>query len=231
MKKLLMTFICVFLLSSVFAAPNEQNLKSSTSTSTVKTIVGTAKQDENHAKQSESVKSVKPVKKVYKEKIYNIECEDISGNIVQMDEFKGKVLLIVNTASKCGFTYQYEGLQKLYDEYKDQGLEVLGFPCNQFGKQEPAKEDKILSFCKLNYGVNFRLFKKINVNGRHTHPLFKYLKKSLPGFLTNNIKWNFTKFLIKADGKPFKRYGSTTKPKSLKSVIERLLKEVKQSKN
>lgn len=155
--------------------------------------------------------------------IYEFECEEISGKTIKMDQFKGKTVLIVNTASNCGFTKQYEGLQELYVKYKDQGFEVLGFPCNQFGGQEPDSEDKIEEACKLNFGVNFTLFKKMKVNGSGAHPLFKFLKKKLPGLLTSSIKWNFTKFLINSEGVPFKRYAPTTTPIQLTADIEQLL--------
>ena len=151
--------------------------------------------------------------------------EDAKGTIVNFSEYKNKVLLVVNTASKCGFTDHYDGLQKLYEEFKDQGFEVLAFPCNQFGNQEPGTEKEIVDFCQLNFKTTFRIFKKIEVNGKNTNPLFAYLKEALPGFITNSIKWNFTKFLIDRAGKPFKRYASTTKPSQIRSDIEMLLKK------
>lgn len=139
-----------------------------------------------------------------------------------MDAYKDKVVLVVNTASKCGFTPQYEGLEKLNEEYKDKGLEILGFPCNQFANQEPGGKDEIES-CLLNYGVDFQMFDKIEVNGKKTHPIFKYLKKELPGTLGGRIKWNFTKFLIDKDGNPVKRFAPSTKPEKLANDIQALL--------
>lgn len=157
--------------------------------------------------------------------IYEYSFEDAKGELVDFAEYKNKVLLIVNTASKCGFTKHYDGLQKLYEDYNKDGFEVLAFPCNQFGNQEPGTEEEIISFCKLNFNTTFRIFKKIEVNGKNTNPLFAYLKEALPGLLTNSIKWNFTKFLIDRSGKPFKRYASTTKPESIRSDIESLLRK------
>ena len=140
-------------------------------------------------------------------------------------QYAGKVLLVVNTASKCGFTPQYKGLENVWQQYKDKGLVVLGFPCNQFGKQEPGNEGAISEFCELNFGVSFPLFKKIDVNGSDAHPLFVQLKKQAPGLLgSKGIKWNFTKFLIGRDGQVVKRFGPTTKPQDLTQEIEALLK-------
>lgn len=141
-----------------------------------------------------------------------------------MEEYKGKTILVVNTASKCGFTPQYEGLQQLYEKYNDKGLEILGFPCDQFGHQEPGTEEEISTFCSINFGVTFPLFKKIEVNGKESHPIYKYLKKELPGTIGPAIKWNFTKFLIGPDGKPLKRFAPMTEPEKLESFIEPLLK-------
>ena len=156
--------------------------------------------------------------------IYSITVKDIQGNDVVMDHFKDKVLLIVNTASKCGFTPQYEALETLYQQYKDRGLVILGFPCNQFGKQEQGNEAEISQFCELNFGVTFPLFSKIEVNGSHTHPLYQYLKKSAKGLLgSESIKWNFTKFLVDKQGNVVERYAPTTKPEELKAIIEKLL--------
>ncbi len=156
--------------------------------------------------------------------IYDFSAETIKHQQVSLSDYKGKVVLIVNTASKCGFTPQYEGLEKVFAKYKDQGLVILGFPCNQFGSQEPGSEDDIAQFCQINYGVSFPMFAKIDVNGGNAHPLYKYLKDSLPGFLgTKNIKWNFTKFLIDKEGKPVKRYGSNEKPEDIAKDIEKLL--------
>lgn len=151
---------------------------------------------------------------------YDLKATSLQGKEIKMDLYKGKVVLVVNTASKCGFTPQYEGLQKLYETYKDQGLEILGFPCNQFGKQEPGSAEDIGEFCRINYGVTFQMFEKIDVNGDETHPIYLYLKDELPGKLGKKIKWNFTKFLIDAEGQPVKRYSSSTKPEKLVKDIE-----------
>lgn len=140
-----------------------------------------------------------------------------------MDKYEGKTILVVNTASKCGLTPQYEGLEELYKKYNGQGLEILGFPCNQFGKQEPGTEKEISDGCLINYGVTFPMFAKINVNGKNAHPIYKYLKEELKGKVFNDIKWNFTKFLIDSEGKPIKRFSPTTKPKELEKEIEELL--------
>jgi glutathione peroxidase len=135
------------------------------------------------------------------------------------------VLLIVNTASKCGFTPQYDGLEKVYEKYRDQGFEVLGFPCNQFGAQEPGESDDIAQFCSKNYGVTFPMFEKVEVNGDGAHPLFKWLKTGAPGLLgTKDIKWNFTKFLVDRNGKVVDRYAPTTRPDAIAKDIEKLLK-------
>lgn len=156
--------------------------------------------------------------------IYDFNAKTIQGNDASLANYKGQVVLIVNTASKCGFTPQYAGLQKLYQTYRDKGLVVLGFPCNQFAEQEPASETEIASFCSINYGVTFPLFTKVDVNGEHAHPLFVFLKDSLRGFLgSRNIKWNFTKFLIGRDGRPIQRFSSQTPPEKLKGAIERAL--------
>ncbi len=156
--------------------------------------------------------------------IYQIEVTTITGKTITMEEFKGKTLLIVNTASKCGLTPQYKGLEELYQKYKDKGLVVLGFPCNQFGHQEPGSESDIQSFCEMNYGVSFPMFAKIDVNGDNTHPLFHYLKESLDnGPLGSTIKWNFTKFLVDKTGKPIDRFAPTTVPESLEKSILKIL--------
>jgi len=154
---------------------------------------------------------------------YSLKAEKINSEEITMDTYKGKAVLIVNTASKCGFTPQYDGLEKLYQEYSDKGLEILGFPCDQFGHQEPGSEEEIESFCKVNFGVTFPLFKKIEVNGKNTHEVYRFLKDSLPGFPGKEIKWNFTKFLIDPEGNPVKRFASTVKPEKLASFIEPLL--------
>jgi len=146
------------------------------------------------------------------------------GCAVSLDEFRGQVLLIVNTASRCGYTPQYAGLERLYLSFKDRGLRVLGFPCNQFGGQEPGTAVEIASFCERNFGVSFPLFEKIEVNGPNAHPLYQFLKKAKPGFLgSERIKWNFTKFLIDRQGRVVRRYAPATKPKALSAAVERLL--------
>ncbi|MES2899662.1 MAG: glutathione peroxidase [Pseudomonadota bacterium] len=157
---------------------------------------------------------------------YDFKAEDISGKEIDLAQYKGKVLLIVNTASDCGFTPQYKGLEQVYDQFKDKGAVVLGFPCNQFGGQEPKAEAEIGAFCEKNFGVTFPLFSKVDVNGNDAHPLFQHLKKSAPGLLgTEAIKWNFTKFLVKKDGSVYKRYAPSTKPEELVQDIEKLLAE------
>ncbi|MCL4153680.1 UNVERIFIED_CONTAM: hypothetical protein GTU68_041552 [Idotea baltica] len=154
--------------------------------------------------------------------IYNYSANTINHQEVSLSDYQGKVLLIVNTASKCGFTPQFEGLELLYKDYKD--LVVLGFPCNQFAKQDPASDGEIEEFCQLNYGVTFPMFAKIDVNGASAHPLFKYLKQEAKGLLGSSaIKWNFTKFLVNREGQVVKRYGSNDKPESIKADIEALL--------
>ncbi|MEJ2443794.1 MAG: glutathione peroxidase [Exilibacterium sp.] len=156
--------------------------------------------------------------------IYDFEVQGISGESVDFSSYKEKVLLIVNTASKCGFTPQYKGLESLYKAYKDKGFEVLGFPCNQFGKQEPGSGGEISEFCELNFGVSFPLFEKLEVNGDNTHPLFKYLKQKAPGvFGTEAIKWNFTKFLVNRRGEVVKRFAPKDKPEAIASEVEALL--------
>jgi glutathione peroxidase len=150
----------------------------------------------------------------------------LAGAPVDLSTWRGKVLLIVNTASQCGFTPQYKGLEELYRQYRQQGLEVLGFPCNQFGAQEPGNAEEIGAFCEKNYGVSFPLFAKIDVNGDNADPLFRHLKKAAPGLMgTEAIKWNFTKFLVKKDGTVYKRYAPQTAPKELVADIEKLLAE------
>ena len=151
--------------------------------------------------------------------IYDYKATDIRGNERSLSEFKGKSLLIVNTASKCGLTPQYKDLQELYEKYQD-NLEILAFPCNQFGKQEPGKSEEIESFCDLSFKTSFPLFEKIDVNGDTTHPIFEYLKSQLPGLLGSKaIKWNFTKFLIDCEGKPIKRYAPTDNPMNFEKDI------------
>lgn len=154
---------------------------------------------------------------------YDLSAVKMNGQNVSMEEYKGKVLLIVNTASKCGFTPQLAGLEELYKEYKDRDFEVLGFPCNQFANQDPGTNKEISEFCLLNYGVSFSMFQKIEVNGENTHPIYKYLKKEAKGVMGEKIKWNFTKFLVDSKGNVIKRYGSMTKPEKIKADIEKLL--------
>jgi len=155
---------------------------------------------------------------------YTYKATDIKGVEHSMSEYKGKVVLVVNVASKCGFTPQYAGLQKLYEKYEKKGLVILGFPSNQFKEQEPGTHDEIQNFCKVNYGVTFPLFAKTDVNGDKTHPLYVFLKKEATGFLgSESIKWNFTKFLIDAKGNVVKRYGSSTKPASIEDNVKVLL--------
>lgn len=158
------------------------------------------------------------------ESIYDIKVKAINGEETTLAPFKGKAMLIVNVASKCGFTPQYEGLEKVYQQYKDRGFVVLGFPCNQFGSQEQGDEKEIQQFCSLTYGVSFPMFAKIDVNGDGTHPLYTYLKSQEKGFLgTEGIKWNFTKFLVDKNGNVVKRVASLTKPEDMTKEIEALL--------
>ena len=158
--------------------------------------------------------------------IYDFTAQSLAGEEVSLKRFEGQVLLIVNTASACGFTPQYKGLEALHRELAPRGFAVLGFPCNQFGKQEPGNADEIGAFCEKNYGVTFPLFEKIDVNGSAAHPLFKHLERAAPGVLgTEFIKWNFTKFLIRKDGTVFKRYAPATKPEELRQDIAALLAE------
>jgi glutathione peroxidase len=159
-----------------------------------------------------------------KESIYDYKVKDIDGNEVVMSEFKGKVLMIVNVASKCGFTPQYEGLQKLYDAYKDQGLVVLGFPCNQFGAQEQGGEAEIKDFCETNFSISFPMFAKIDVNGDNAEPLFLFLQNDKKGFMnTGPIKWNFSKFVVDKEGNVVGRYGSLDDPAAIEDDIKKLL--------
>ena len=156
--------------------------------------------------------------------IYNIEVKDSANSNISMSDFSGKTLLIVNVASKCGLTTQYKGLQKLYDDYKDRNFIVLGFPCNQFGGQEPGTDQEIGEFCDINYSVTFPIFSKIKVNGPEAHPLFKILKSDKPGiFRTQSIKWNFTKFLINSNGKIVERFSPRVEPRHIRKEIEKIL--------
>ena len=156
--------------------------------------------------------------------VYDFSATSIEGKPVEFSTYRDKVLLIVNTASQCGFTTQYQGLQALYDKYASRGVAVLGFPCNQFGAQEPGSATDIQSFCETRFGVTFPLFQKVDVNGSNAHPLYNYLTKAAPGILgTEGIKWNFTKFLVDGTGKVVKRYASTTEPIEIEQDIEKLL--------
>ncbi|MDT2047257.1 glutathione peroxidase [Priestia flexa] len=156
--------------------------------------------------------------------VYEYSAKTIKGEEVSLSQYEDKVLVIVNTASKCGFTPQYKELQALYEEMKDQGVEVLGFPCNQFGGQEPGSANDIEQFCELNYGVSFPMFDKVDVKGEHAHPLFTYLAEEAPGvFGSKTIKWNFTKFLVNRQGEVIKRYAPQTAPKDINKDIEELI--------
>ncbi|MCM5682304.1 glutathione peroxidase [Schlegelella sp. S2-27] len=156
--------------------------------------------------------------------VYDFEATGIDGKPVALADHRGKVLLIVNTASQCGFTPQFTGLEQLWEGYRERGLVVLGFPCNQFGHQDPGSEAEISSFCSLNYGVSFPMMSKIEVNGPQAHPLYRWLTEEAPGLLgTKAIKWNFTKFLVGRDGRVLKRYAPTDKPESMQADIERAL--------
>ena len=156
--------------------------------------------------------------------VYEFTANNLAGKPVSLEEFKGKVILIVNTASRCGFTPQYRELENLYRELKEKDFVVLGFPCNQFGQQEPGDSREIVEFCELNYQVSFPMFEKIDVNGKKTHPLYQFLKSKAPGALGSKaIKWNFTKFLIDSSGHVVKRYAPLTTPNAIRKDIERLL--------
>lgn len=155
---------------------------------------------------------------------YQLTATSLRGEPVSMADYAGKLALVVNTASKCGFTPQYAGLEMLYKKYGAQGLVVLGFPCNQFGKQEPGGADDIAQTCHINYGVSFPMFEKVEVNGAAAHPVFRYLKDALPGLPGKRIKWNFTKFLIGRDGKPLKRFAPFTTPQKMEAAIVAALK-------
>ena len=154
---------------------------------------------------------------------YDYTVKDAEGNDVKMKDYEGKVLLIVNTATGCGFTPQYDGLQDLYEKYQDKGFEILDFPCNQFGNQAPGTEEEIESFCQSRYGITFKLFKKIDVNGANEEPLFGYLKSQKGGVMGKNIKWNFTKFLVDRNGNVVDRFAPTTEPKKIEDKIAGLL--------
>ena len=162
--------------------------------------------------------------RIMKESFYDFKANDINGKEVSMSSYEGKVVLIVNVASGCGFTPQYEGLQKLYDEHKEEGLEILAFPCNQFGEQEKGDGEEIKNFCEKNYSITFPIFEKVEVNGNDAHPIFKFIKEQKKGFMgTESIKWNFSKFLLNKNGEVIKRYGSLDVPENLEEDIKQLL--------
>ncbi|MCR4717986.1 MAG: glutathione peroxidase [Lachnospiraceae bacterium] len=154
---------------------------------------------------------------------YDYSAVKMNGDNVSMSEYKGQVVVVVNTASKCGFTPQFEGLEELYKKYKDQGLVIIGFPCNQFAAQDPGANGEIAEFCKLNYGVTFPMFEKIDVNGENEHPLYTYLKSQQKGTLSSKIKWNFTKFLVDREGNVVNRYAPTVEPAKMEEDIVKLL--------
>lgn len=156
--------------------------------------------------------------------IYDFSADRLNGETEELNLYKGKTIIVVNTASKCGLAPQYEGLENLYKKYKDRGLVILGFPCNQFGNQEKGNSDDIQEYCQINYGVSFPMFEKIEVNGSNAHPLYKYLKKELSGGLLGSaIKWNFTKFVINKNGKPVKRFAPIAKPEKMEAYIQEIL--------
>ena len=154
---------------------------------------------------------------------YSLKVKDAEGNTVAMKDYQGKVLLIVNTATGCGFTPQYDGLQNLYDKYKDQGFEILDFPCNQFGNQAPGTEEEIVNFCKVNFGTTFKQFSKVDVNGPKEDPLFTYLKAQKKGLMGSAIKWNFTKFLVDRNGRVIERFAPATVPEKIEDKIKELI--------
>ena len=157
------------------------------------------------------------------ESLYDMTINSLQGEPIELSAYRDKVLLIVNTASRCGFTPQYAGLQQLHQQYQAQGLVVIACPCNQFGQQEPGDPQAIEQGCLVNYGVDFLVTEKIEVNGENSHPLYGLLRQALPGLVGNQIKWNFTKFLIDRQGKPYKRFAPTTKPAAMATIIDRLL--------
>jgi len=156
-------------------------------------------------------------------KFYDLEASTLQERVVSMGDFRGKTVIVVNTASKCGLTPQFEGLEMLYQKYKDKGLVILGFPCNQFANQEPGGAGDIAEFCQLNYGVTFPMFGKVDVNGDGAHPIFKYLKSELGGLFGSKIKWNFTKFVIDKNGRPVKRFSPMTKPEKMETFLTKIL--------
>lgn len=171
-----------------------------------------------------SVSFANEEEKVMNDSVHDFTVVDIRGAEQNLSDYRGKVLLIVNTASKCGFTPQFKGLETLYQKYSDRNFTILGFPCNQFGKQDPGTEEEILEFCQINYGVTFPMFSKLEVNGDNAHPLYKFLKSEAPGIMgSEKIKWNFTKFLIDGNGKVVQRFGSNTKPEDIEEQVLKLL--------
>ncbi len=180
--------------------------------------------DRSSTSRDESKHGKKGKKQIMSESVYDFHAKSLDGQDIDLSTYKGDVILIVNTASECGFTNQYKGLEELHEKYKDRGLKVLGFPCNQFGGQEPGDNHQIATFCQKNFGVNFQMFEKIDVNGKDAHPLYRYLTSAAPGALgTKAIKWNFTKFLVDRQGKVLKRYAPTTKPEDLAADLEKQL--------
>lgn len=155
--------------------------------------------------------------------LYQLSADSLGGKPVDLGQYKGKVVLVVNTASHCGFTPQYTGLEALYQKYRDQGLVILGFPCNQFGGQEPGGAEQIAQTCQINYGVTFPMFAKVEVNGPQTHPVFQWLKSRLPGWFGAKVRWNFTKFLVGRHGQPIKRFAPVTRPERIESAVRRAL--------
>ncbi len=155
---------------------------------------------------------------------YSFKAKNLQGNEIDMNTYKGKTVLVVNTASKCGLTPQFEGLENLFQKYKEMDFVILGFPCNQFANQEPGDEKSISETCVINYGVTFPMFAKIDVNGENAHPIYKFLKKELSGIFGSKIKWNFTKFLIDKNGKPLKRFSPVTKPEKIDKYLEKYIK-------
>lgn len=154
---------------------------------------------------------------------HQLRADSLQGQPVDLGQYQGKVVLVVNTASHCGFTPQYTGLEALYQKYRDQGLVILGFPCNQFGNQEPGGAEQIAQTCQINYGVTFPMFAKVEVNGPQTHPVFQWLKSRLPGWFGAKVRWNFTKFLVGRDGQPIKRFAPVTRPERIESAVRRAL--------
>jgi glutathione peroxidase len=184
--------------------------------------LGVADKTTSHTSESPSNKGTSKKESIMS--IYTFKAKALNGDEISFDKYKGDVLLIVNTASECGFTPQYKGLEELYTKYEGRGLKVLGFPCNQFGGQEPGSGEDIAKFCHQNYGVTFQMFDKIDVNGKGTNPLYVYLKSQAPGLLsTEGIKWNFTKFLVDRKGNVVKRFGPDVKPQDIADDIEKQL--------